>query len=204
MRHVAEFSDTISSVNSSYNEEQQRRFSAKIAAVAQQIISGKLGIVAGARELARLRFDIGTEHDSDFKFFVGVDSETDHLPLGDARSRWTPEALKTKDAELAAYESRVRQPAYQNCRKLVCRYAPLLEYDTVRISRLLSPSREYSGTEGVKRPPQIGDEAVICHEYEPDNPAATMAVEMVDREGNTIWLADFAPEELELVRRHTR
>jgi hypothetical protein len=36
----------------------------------------------------------------------------------------------------------------------------------------------------------VGDVATICHEYQPDNPDARVAVEMVDENGNTIWLAD--------------
>lgn len=43
----------------------------------------------------------------------------------------------------------------------------------------------------MKRPPQLGDVATICHEYEPKDRTATVAVEMVDAEGYTIWLADF-------------
>jgi hypothetical protein len=187
-----------------YNDEHRKQLHARIVAIAQQVLSGKLGVVAGARELVSMRFDVGAEHDPDFIFFAGVDSETDHLPLGDARSRWDLEALKAKDAELATYETKVRHKALQTCRNLIRKYdsdTPLREYDIVRVVRLLSPTRYFSGTEAVSRPPQIGDQAVICHEYEPNNPAAAVAVEMIDRNGYTIWLADFAREELELISR---
>ena len=80
----------------------------------------------------------------------------------------------------------------------------LQEHDTVRVSRLLSPSRAFDGTESVKRPPIVGDEATICHQYNPDDPAAALAVEMVDERGYTIWLADFVPEELEFIARPSR
>ena len=72
----------------------------------------------------------------------------------------------------------------------------------VRVARLISPSRDFTGTAGVTRPPRVGDEATVCHRYAPDESVATVAVEMVDREGSTVWLADFLPDELELVR-HT-
>jgi len=49
-----------------YNEEHRRLASAKIVATAQRILSGELGIVAGARQLSGLRFDVGAEHDADF------------------------------------------------------------------------------------------------------------------------------------------
>jgi hypothetical protein len=47
----------------------------------------------------------------------------------------------------------------------------------------------------------VGDVATICHEYNPKDPTAAVAVEMVDRNGRTVWLADFERAELELVRR---
>jgi len=105
-----------------YNEEHLRLASAKIVAAALSILSGELGIVAGARQLAELRFEIGAANDPDFIFFLGVDSETDDLPLGDVRSHWNPDALKSKDAELAAYESVVREKAFAICRNLIQKY----------------------------------------------------------------------------------
>ncbi len=77
----------------------------------------------------------------------------------------------------------------------------LREYDVVLVARLLTADRPYHGTEGVLRPPSIGDIATICHEYEPSDPSASVAVEMIDQNGMILWLADFSKEELELVER---
>src|SRR5215218_4090871 len=71
------------------------------------------------------------------------------------------------------------------------------ECDTVRVVRLLTENRYFSGTQSVERPPAIGDIAVICHASDPNG---TVLVEMVDEDGMTVWLATFAKEELELVR----
>lgn len=73
------------------------------------------------------------------------------------------------------------------------------EYDVVRVGRLLEPGRYFSGAGSVARPPAVGDVATVCHEYHPLDPTARVAVEMVDRTGLTIWLADFERSELELV-----
>ena len=78
---------------------------------------------------------------------------------------------------------------------------PLREYDVVRVARLNSPTRKFDGTDSVKRAPRIGDEAMICHQYDPNDPRAAVAVEMVDNDGLTVWLADFFPDELEFVTR---
>ncbi len=75
----------------------------------------------------------------------------------------------------------------------------LKEYDNVRIVRLLTENRHYDGTDGVRRAPEVGDVAIIVHEYDPEDPRGLVAVEKVDPDGNTIWLADFDREELEYV-----
>ena len=77
----------------------------------------------------------------------------------------------------------------------------LREYDTVRVVKLLKDDRDYDGSESVMRAPQVGDIAIICHEYYPDDPTAAVAVEMVNDDGYTVWLADFERSELELVQR---
>jgi hypothetical protein len=105
-----------------YNEEHKRQVEAKVAALAKRILAGEVGIAEGAGELAEWRFDLGAEADPDFVFFVGVNSETDHLPIGPARRHWNPEILQAKDAELAHYAARVREQAFEICRRLIQKY----------------------------------------------------------------------------------
>ena len=90
--------------------------------VARRILDGSTGIVAGARELHSLRFPSRAETDKDILIFVGIDSESDHLPLGEVRQHWSVKALKAKDAELQAYEARVRDRAFAACQNLIARY----------------------------------------------------------------------------------
>jgi hypothetical protein len=71
--------------------------------------------------------------------------------------------------------------------------------DAVRIVRLLTANRYYDGTVGVRRPPEVGDLGMIVHQYDRDDPRAPFMVEKSDAGGNTLWLADFEPDELELV-----
>lgn len=76
---------------------------------------------------------------------------------------------------------------------------PIRELDVVRVVNLLRPTRNFTGTTRVARPPRIDDVATVCHEYSPDDPSAPVAVEAVNEDGETIWLADFDREELEFV-----
>lgn len=71
----------------------------------------------------------------------------------------------------------------------------------VRVIALLESNRKFDGSDGVFRAPQVGDIATICHDYDPSDPNAPVAVEMVNDQGLTIWLADFDRSELELVTR---
>jgi hypothetical protein len=86
------------------------------------VLSGCCGIVEGARRLSGLEHRLAAEHDPDFTFFFGVDSETDHLPLGDVRKRWAADALRKKDEELSSLEGFFRADALCACRNLILKF----------------------------------------------------------------------------------
>ena len=64
----------------STNEPQILRARSEVVSNARGMLSGAIGIVEGARRLAELGHALGVDRDSDFTFFVGLDSKTDHLP----------------------------------------------------------------------------------------------------------------------------
>jgi len=66
----------------------------------------------------------------------------------------------------------------------------------VKIVQLLNPNREVAGTMGLVEDPQIGEVAKIIYEY--PAPDTKVSVEKSNEMG-TVWFADFAREELELV-----
>jgi hypothetical protein len=105
-----------------YNEEHRQFVSRKIVAAAQRILSGELGVIAGARQLCGLGHGVGADRDPDFVYFIAIDSQTDHLPIGEVRQRWNPEALREKDAEVAAFEAAEREKTFEICRRLIQKY----------------------------------------------------------------------------------
>lgn len=105
-----------------YNEEHRRVTSRKIVEIAGGIISGEHGLIAGSRQLWRLGREVGAERDPDFTFFCALDSESDHLPIGEIRQRWNADALSEKDKEIAKFESFHRERALEICRRLVQKY----------------------------------------------------------------------------------
>jgi hypothetical protein len=71
----------------------------------------------------------------------------------------------------------------------------LSEHDVVRIVRLRTSGRHFSGTEGVRRAPRVGDVGTIVNVPDP----GAFMVECVAPDGGTVWLADFRRDELERV-----
>jgi hypothetical protein len=106
------------------NEEAWHSSCQKVVIAAEAILAGEIGIVAGARKQASLRFEVEAENDADFIFFVGVDSQTDHLPLGDAEKHWNSAILESKRDEIKEYESLMKDRAHEASRNLLRKYAP--------------------------------------------------------------------------------
>ena len=97
----------------------------KIAQIAQRVLDGSIGIIAGAREIHSLcSGHVGLdERDPDLNTFVGIDSETDDLPIGEVRKHWALDALAKKDLEIARYEAMYRDSALEAAARLVARFA---------------------------------------------------------------------------------
>ena len=59
----------------------------------------RIGIVEASRIISASRFTLRQENNPLFLPFVGIDSETDHFPLGAVRELWASEALARYDQE---------------------------------------------------------------------------------------------------------
>lgn len=90
---------------------------------AEAILSGRLGIILGSRRMQAFRFDLRDDLDTDFMTFVGIDSQTDHLPVDDERRNWSEEALVRKDIEIAEAEEFHRTEVVEACRRIIARFA---------------------------------------------------------------------------------
>lgn len=94
----------------------------RISEVAREIISGQLGIVLGSRIMVGLIKWLSREEQKIFLPFIAVESETDDLPLGEARLRWDRDALARKDREVEAYLERAQDSIYEACQEVLARY----------------------------------------------------------------------------------
>ena len=105
-----------------HNEEHWGFLRQNIVAAAQAVLDGKLGIIEGAGKLAKFRINAKAEKDPDFIFLLGVDSETDHLPIGNAARHWNASVLKEKAKEIERVEGHYTERVFQACRSLIQKY----------------------------------------------------------------------------------
>jgi hypothetical protein len=92
------------------------------------MVRGELGVIEGARLVCRLQSRISSrDHDPDFLPFVAIDSETDHLPVGDVRQYWAADALARVDHEIQAAEAFHRDQAIEACERLLVRLRSIPE-----------------------------------------------------------------------------
>jgi len=86
------------------NLEYRASVRTQMLALVTRFLADEAGVVETARKLSAYRDvpdkDIGSQLD----VFVGIDSATDGLPLGDARHHWSSEALAREDVKIAEAE----------------------------------------------------------------------------------------------------
>ena len=94
-----------------------------LIATATAVTTGKLGIILGCRKLYAISDQLKLDDfDEDFRIFIAVDSQTDHLPVDEERGNWSVEALQRKDIEIAEVEEPFRSEVTEACRKLIVRF----------------------------------------------------------------------------------
>jgi len=75
--------------------------------------------------------------------------------------------------------------------------SPFEMFDVVRVARLEIPSRDVDGSGATPLQPRVGETGTIVEVVGDD----VYLVERVTDDGRTLWLAEFAESELELVQR---
>ncbi len=103
------------------SETRERR---ELVALCRAMLSGELSYFEGALRVCHLRLNIGVpEDDPDLMAFVGISSETDHLPPKRIQHRWSPEALRRLQPEFDKTEVWAKSFASKACENLITRFA---------------------------------------------------------------------------------
>jgi hypothetical protein len=100
--------------------EQERAARVQLVDVALDMLAGRVHLIAGARRITELCTVVGGEDDPLFFPIRAAESDTDHLPVGEAaRARCAADWLERADAEMDGYISKARQDILDTCREIV-------------------------------------------------------------------------------------
>ena len=95
--------------------------------IAQAALDGRTAVLEAVRALVSLAHRDAVADVEDRKFIIGIESETDHLPVGEVRKLWASSALKEKDVEIARAEELYRADFLETCRRIVQPHCPVDE-----------------------------------------------------------------------------
>ena len=91
----------------------------KAREIAQSVLDGRTTVLEAVRALVSLAHTDAVADVEDRRFIIGIESETDHLPVGEVRALWASSALKKKDVEIARAEELYRSDFLETCRRIV-------------------------------------------------------------------------------------
>lgn len=100
------------------SESYQNCLGKKTIVVCEEFLRGEIGVIAASRHLVSLFAHMNMD-DSDFILFKAIESQTDHLPIGEERKNWNTEALKRKDIEISEYELTFKNEMIETCQKVI-------------------------------------------------------------------------------------
>jgi hypothetical protein len=79
---------------------------------------GRTTILEAVRELVSLAHTDAITNEADRLLIIGIESETDHLPIGEVRKLWAPDALQRKDPEIARAEALWKAEFLDVCKRI--------------------------------------------------------------------------------------
>ena len=96
------------------------RVSEHVQQIARMVLEDRIGILEATRALLPLLHgNPEIVSPEDYSLFRGIDSETDHLPVGGVRKEWRPDALPEKDREIAGCEAFWRERVRTACERIL-------------------------------------------------------------------------------------
>ena len=91
----------------------------EMVSVAKAMLSGKMHLIEGVRQICSLRFDVNDPENVVFLVIRGIDSETDHFPLGSVRSYCNSDYLHEMDIEIGNYLENARADILKSCQEII-------------------------------------------------------------------------------------
>ena len=86
--------------------------------LAKAVLESRISILEAVRELFPLAHTDAIGDEADRRLIIGIQSETDHLPVGEVRRLWAPGALQEKDIEIASAEAWWKAEFVEACKRI--------------------------------------------------------------------------------------
>lgn len=105
-----------------YNEEYAREVNTELSGAARRFLAGDAGVIATVREMVRPLIEVERfrpEFADAWRTVIGIDSETDALPIGQIREMWHPSTAAIEDAKVRDAEERYRERLTAACREIL-------------------------------------------------------------------------------------
>lgn len=87
--------------------------------IAENIINNNINIIEGVKKINSLICQLGVSENEKYVIFKAIDSETDDVPVGEARKHWNKDALIRIDEEVKSYINKIKKPVIESCKELV-------------------------------------------------------------------------------------
>ena len=81
-------------------------------------LDGQISILETVRKLVSLAHTDAVYDEADRLLIIGIDSKTDHLPVGEVRKLWAPDALREKELEIASAEAFWKAKPLDICKRI--------------------------------------------------------------------------------------
>ena len=91
----------------------------EIVDIAQGMLNGNIHLILGCRAIRSLRHKTDISDDEIFLPFIGIDSQTDHFPLGKVRDLCDSEYLAKIDAEINDFLDFAGEHIKESCKELI-------------------------------------------------------------------------------------
>ena len=101
------------------SEEQRSALIRDCIETGRDVIAGGTGIVEASRILSSASHALGMNNNPEFLSVIGIDSLSDHFPLGSVRKEWAIAALKREDALRKEFENENREFFLEVCKKII-------------------------------------------------------------------------------------
>lgn len=106
------------------NEQYTASVRQEIVQIIELMLSGNICFLEGAQKISGLRHGAAVEEfDQDFMVFVGIASETGHLPIGKVRDLWQVESLERHQPEIESATKWAREISMSACLSILTRFA---------------------------------------------------------------------------------